>query len=85
MMNSQDRNPVFRAVSARMQWTCGDPRHLEKLGLRLTESRTLATPHARTAKHWPRKYRYGLRLFRWAPPVRTYKINLFATTPSATS
>lgn len=79
MMNSQDRNPVFKAVPARMQWTCGDPRQLERLGLILRESRTFATPQKQIARQWPRRYRYGLRLFGWAPPVSTYKINLFNT------
>ncbi|WP_405181147.1 class I SAM-dependent methyltransferase [Nocardia sp. NBC_01377] len=79
MMNTQDRNPVFRAVSARMKWTCADPTTLEQFGLRLVESRTFASPQPGVARTWPAKYRYGLRLLGWAPPVTTYKLNLFTT------
>lgn len=77
MMKTQDRNSVFKTVAARMQWTCGRPRSLEKLGLTLRESRTFASPQASVAARWPRRYRYGFRLLRWAPPVSTYKMNLF--------
>jgi hypothetical protein len=46
-MNRQDRNPVFKALPARMQWICDEPRSLESLGLTLLESRTFASPPSR--------------------------------------
>ncbi|CCH79486.1 conserved hypothetical protein [Nostocoides japonicum T1-X7] len=79
MMRSQDRNPVFKQLPARMRWICDDPSTLEGLGLRLRETRTLATPQPGVAHGWPARYRYGLRLLRWTPPVTTYKLNLFTT------
>lgn len=79
MMNSQDRNPVFRQVPARMQWICDDPATLEQWGLEFLDSRTFATPQPAVARTWPRRHRYGMRALRWFPPVRTYKLNLFRT------
>ncbi|MFW0793384.1 class I SAM-dependent methyltransferase [Gordonia sp. CPCC 205515] len=81
MMNSQDRNPVFKAVPARMEWICDDPTTLQDFGLQLIESRTFAQPQPSVAQRWSAKYRYGMRLFGWAPPVTTYKLNLFRTKP----
>ncbi|ADG97891.1 O-methyltransferase domain protein [Segniliparus rotundus DSM 44985] len=78
MMGNQDKNPVFRGLSARMQWTCDRPRELESLGLRLLESRTFASPQPEAARDWPAKYRYGLKAIGWTGFVSTYKINLFA-------
>lgn len=83
MMNNQDRNPVFRAVTARMQWICADPAQLHTLGLRLRESRTFAFPPPHVARRWPAKYRYGLKLFGWTPLISTYKMNLFDTKHAA--
>lgn len=78
MMRSQDSNPVFRAVTARMRWTCDDPRELESLGLRLLESRTFGTPQPAVARDWPARVRFPMTLLgRFAPPVRTYRMNLF--------
>ncbi|MGO3328085.1 class I SAM-dependent methyltransferase [Gordonia sp. (in: high G+C Gram-positive bacteria)] len=78
MMRSQDSNPVFRAVPARMLWTCGDPQSLESLGIRLVDSRTFGTPQTSVARSWPAKTRFLMTgLGRFAPPVRTYKMNLF--------
>lgn len=82
MMNSQDRNPVFKAVPARMQWICDDPATLEACGLQLLESRTFARPQPSVADRWAPKYRYGLKLLGWTPPVTTYKLNLFRTRPA---
>ncbi|WP_244467087.1 class I SAM-dependent methyltransferase [Nocardia vulneris] len=79
MMNSQDRNPVFKAVPARMKWICDDPADLEQCGLRLRESRTFATPQPAVARTWPARYRYGLKVFGWTTPVKTYRLNLFET------
>jgi O-methyltransferase involved in polyketide biosynthesis len=78
MMNNQDKNAVFRAVSARMEWTCDRPRELEALGLRLVESRTYASPQPEVARAWPAKYRYVLKALGRTGLVSTYKINLFA-------
>ncbi|MFD4368646.1 class I SAM-dependent methyltransferase [Rhodococcus sp. NPDC058521] len=77
MMNTQDRNPVFKALPTRMQWTCKDPATLEQFGLRLRESRTFAHPQPSVARTWPWRYRCLLRAFEWAPPITTYKLNLF--------
>ncbi|MFC9997766.1 class I SAM-dependent methyltransferase [Nocardia sp. NPDC127526] len=79
MMNSQDRNPVFQAVSARMQWICDAPATLEPLGLRLRESRTFAQPQPSIARTWPLRYRLAGKLFSRTAPVTTYKVNLFTT------
>jgi O-methyltransferase involved in polyketide biosynthesis len=83
MMNNQNRNPVFKAVTARMKWTCAHPKKLETLGLRLGQSRTFASPQPKVARRWPAKYRYGLKLLGWVPLISTYKINLYDTTPAA--
>lgn len=79
MMNNQDRNPVFKALSARMRWTCDHPGELEHWGLRLLDSRTFATPQPELARTWPWRYRFGMPLLaRLAPTVvNTYKLNLF--------
>ncbi|MFI7004483.1 class I SAM-dependent methyltransferase [Nocardia sp. NPDC050175] len=79
MMKNQDRNPVFKAVPARMKWICADPATLERHGLRLRQSRTFATPQPSVARTWPARYRHGLKAFGWTPPVTTYKLNLFTT------
>ncbi|MFJ3876673.1 class I SAM-dependent methyltransferase [Streptomyces sp. NPDC090077] len=79
MMRNQDRNPVFKAVDARMTWTCDDPKSLEDWGLRLRESRTFATPQPEVARTWPRRHRHGMPLLaRLLPPlVNAYRMNLF--------
>jgi O-methyltransferase involved in polyketide biosynthesis len=81
MMDSQDRNPVFRAVSARMRWTCDDPRRLAAWGLRLLDSRTFATPQPELARTWPWRYRRGMPLLARVVPriVNSYRLNLFTT------
>ncbi|BCK58827.1 class I SAM-dependent methyltransferase [Nocardia wallacei] len=80
MMDNQERNPVFRVVSARMRWTCEDPAALASWGLRLLESRTFATPQPELARTWPWRYRFGMPLLaRLLPPVvNSYKVNLFS-------
>ncbi|WLP92852.1 class I SAM-dependent methyltransferase [Gordonia sp. NB41Y] len=80
MMRSQDRNPVFKAVPARMKWEFDDPNTLEPYGLRLEQSRTLAQPQPEVATTWPARYRHGMRLIGWTPMVTGYRINLFALT-----
>ena len=83
MMSTQDRNPVFKAVAARMKWVCDDPSTLEACGLRLLESRTFAQPQPDVARTWPPLYRYGLKALGWTPMVSTYKLNLFECTPGS--
>jgi O-methyltransferase involved in polyketide biosynthesis len=80
MIRSQDRNGSMKAVTARMQWTCDDPRRVESWGLRLLDSRTFANPQPEVGKTWPARYRYGLPLLaRIVPPIfNTYKLNLFS-------
>ncbi|WP_067544562.1 class I SAM-dependent methyltransferase [Nocardia crassostreae] len=79
MMNGQERNPVFKAVSARMKWTCDNPATLEQHGLRLRESRSFANPQPSVARTWPLRYRFAMRAFGRTGPVTTYKMNLFTT------
>ncbi|MFJ1459616.1 class I SAM-dependent methyltransferase [Nocardia sp. N2S4-5] len=80
MMDNQERNPVFRAVSARMRWTCEDPASLASWGLTLLDSRTFATPQPELARTWPWRYRFGMPLLSRLLPrtVGAYKLNLFA-------
>ncbi|MFD4128818.1 hypothetical protein ACFXKK_32930 [Streptomyces globisporus] len=80
MMRNQDRNPVFKAVDARMSWTCDDPKSLEDRGLRPRESRAFATPQPDVARTWPPRHRYGMPLLaRLVPPaVNSYRMNLFS-------
>ncbi|TCK22113.1 class I SAM-dependent methyltransferase [Pseudonocardia endophytica] len=79
MMGNQDRNPVFKTLSARMRWVCDDPASIEAWGLRLLDSRTFATPQPEVARGWPHRFRYGMPLLaRLAPPlVNTYAMNLY--------
>lgn len=79
MVTGQDRNRSLAQVSARLRWTCDNPRDLERWGLALLDSRTLAAPQPEIAKTWPPQRRYGMRvLARLVPPmVNTYKFNLF--------
>lgn len=81
MMNSQDRNPVFRAVPARMQWTCDDPKDLESLGMALLGSHTFDAPPAEVGRSWPLSLRFGPKILRRMKPsaVSSYRINLFRT------
>ncbi len=85
MMGSQDRNPVFKQLTARMKWICDDPRTLVNHGLRLLDSRTFASPQPAVAGRWPRRYRVGMKVLRavFPPAVTTYKLNLFETTAPA--
>jgi O-methyltransferase involved in polyketide biosynthesis len=79
MVAGQDRNRSLAQVSARLQWICDNPRDVERCGLQLLETRTLATPQPEIAKTWPPQRRYGMPLLaRLAPAmVNTYKFNLF--------
>jgi O-methyltransferase involved in polyketide biosynthesis len=79
MIDNQHRNTSMKNLAAQMKWTCDDPRGLEAWGLRLTESRTLATPQPEIAERLPARYRYGLPLVARVLPgmVNTYRFNLF--------
>ncbi|MFB8007113.1 class I SAM-dependent methyltransferase [Nocardia sp. NPDC056000] len=79
MMRSQDSNPVFKAVTARMEWICDDPKTLEQCGLQLRESRTFAQPQPSVVRTWPLQYRLAAKLLGRTAPVTTYKLNLFTT------
>lgn len=84
MIDNQDRNPVFKALSARMRWVCDDPRELEPCGLSLLDSRTFASPQPELARDWPLRYRIGMPLLARLLPriINTYKLNLFAVGPA---
>lgn len=84
MVSNQDDNRSLAQVSARLQWICDNPRDLERWGLELLDSRTLATPQPEIAKTWSAQRRYGMRLLaRLLPPiVNTYKFSLFRLAPS---
>jgi len=78
MVSNQDDNRSLAQVSARLQWICDNPGDLERWGLELLDTRTLATPQPEIAKSWPPQRRYGMpMLARLVPPiVNTYKFNL---------
>jgi O-methyltransferase involved in polyketide biosynthesis len=84
MISGQDRNRSLAQVNARLQWICDDPRDLERCGLELLDTRTLATPQPEIAKTWPPLRRYGMPvLARLAPSmVNVYKFNLFRLSPN---
>ncbi|WP_019202170.1 class I SAM-dependent methyltransferase [Tsukamurella sp. 1534] len=77
MMDNQERNPVFRAVTARMKWTCDDPGSLAAAGLELVDSRSFARPQKTVGATWPWKYRILLGAMGFTPMVSAYKVNLF--------
>ena len=83
MVSNQDDNRSLAQVSARLQWICDNPRDLERWGLELLDTRTLATPQPEIAKTWPAQRRYGMPLLaRLAPAVvNTYKFSLFRLAP----
>jgi O-methyltransferase involved in polyketide biosynthesis len=79
MVDNQDRNKSLAQVTARLQWICDDPRDIERSGLALLDTRTLATPQPEIAKNWPPQRRCGMALMARLVPamVNTYKFNLF--------
>jgi O-methyltransferase involved in polyketide biosynthesis len=62
------------------QWSCDDPRTLERFGLRLLESVTSTRPPAGLVAELPARYRFLLPL---AHPLlgRGQRVNLFETAP----
>lgn len=83
MIDNQHRNKSLAQVRGRMQWVCDEPRDLERWGLELLDSRTLATPQPEIAKTWPPQRRYGMALVSRLLPsmVNVYKFNLFRLSP----
>lgn len=79
MIDNQHKNKSLAQVRGRMQWVCDEPRDLQRWGLELLDSRTLATPQPDIAKTWPRQRRYGMALVSRLFPamVNVYKFNLF--------
>jgi O-methyltransferase involved in polyketide biosynthesis len=61
-LNSQHKLAARKGMPARWAWACDDPRSLERLGLRLTESATLTRPPAGLRRELPARYRYLLPL-----------------------
>jgi O-methyltransferase involved in polyketide biosynthesis len=79
MADSVNRNDVLREMGARMTWVCEDPAELERLGVRLLDSRTFAEPQPELRARMPLRFRalsvvMGA-LFR--RQVRSYHLNLF--------
>lgn len=82
MMDTQDRNPVFRALPARMRWTCDDPAQILDCGYRLIDSRDFSRPQPEVAARWRRPVLWMMRVMGALrlPMVTTYRINLFEST-----
>ena len=83
MVSGQDRNKSLAQVTARLEWVCDNPRDLERCGLELLDTRTLASPQPEVAKTWPPQRRYGMPLLARLVPsmVNIYKFNLFRAAP----
>jgi hypothetical protein len=64
------------------QWSCDDPRTLERFGLRLLESATSTRPPAGVVAGLPARYRFLLPL---ADPIlgRGGRLSLFQARPEA--
>jgi len=75
-LDQQHRLAAKRNIPARWAWACGDPRSLERLGLRVVESVTLTRPPAAVRRQLPARYRYLLPL---ADPLfsRVLRLTLF--------
>jgi len=61
-LDRQHRVSAKRNLHARLAWACDDPRSLERLGLHMLESVTLARPPAALRAQLPPLYRYLLPL-----------------------
>lgn len=79
MADAIHRNQAMRNIGARMTWLCEDPAELERLGLRLVDSRTLAEPQPELRARMPLRFKALAMvmgaLFR--RQVRSYRLNLF--------
>jgi O-methyltransferase involved in polyketide biosynthesis len=81
MADAVNRNDVMRDMGARMTWICQDPAEVERLGVRLLDSRTFAQPQPELRARMPLRFRALAvvmgALFR--RQVRSYHLNLFQT------
>ena len=77
MSAGMHKNAAMKRVTARMKWTCEDPREIENWGPKLLETRTFASPQPEVLRTWPRAYRYGMRAVgKLLPPmVNLYRMN----------
>jgi O-methyltransferase involved in polyketide biosynthesis len=77
MYRQQHRMAANRGI-ARWAWPCDDPRALERLGMRLSESAPITRPPAGLRRELPPSYRFLLPL---AHPVlgKAFSLNLFQT------
>jgi hypothetical protein len=66
MLERQHKMAARRGMAARWAWACDDPRTLERLGLRLTESARITRLPRGLRRELPARFRYLLPL---ADPV----------------
>ena len=57
MLEMQHKAAARRGIPARWQWSCDDPRSLERLGLRLVESATITRLPSGLRARLPLRYR----------------------------
>ena len=86
MRDTQSRHDAMRHLSRAswFQWACDEPRALERLGYRLTRSRTFFDANSRLVRCIPWPLRLAIRWLRWFPmqSIRGYRLNcLVAATP----
>jgi O-methyltransferase involved in polyketide biosynthesis len=62
MLERQHKTAARRGMAARWAWACDDPRTLERLGLRLTESARITRLPRGLRRELPARYRYLLPL-----------------------
>lgn len=79
MADGVNRNDVLRSMGARMTWVCEDPAELERLGVRLVDSRTLAEPQPELRARMPLRFRALSMVMRalFRRRVASYHLNLF--------
>jgi O-methyltransferase involved in polyketide biosynthesis len=77
IVDGQARLDALRQTSARLQWSCDDPRELEVWGLRLLESRDIAHPQPTVRAALPLAYRLLLRFIGRSARAKAYRMNLF--------
>jgi O-methyltransferase involved in polyketide biosynthesis len=84
MADVVNRNDVMRDIGAQMTWLCEDPAELERLGLRLIESRTFAEPQPELRVRIPLRFRALSAVMGALFPrkLRGYRLNLFRTSES---
>ncbi|OLT09214.1 hypothetical protein BJF78_31265 [Pseudonocardia sp. CNS-139] len=82
MMRTQDQHDTLRHLSARMQWTCADPREVQALEprLRLVESRGLGDVPRHVMSARPLRRRLGPRAVGLTSLATRYRMNLFDVT-----